>query len=90
MYVINDKGIILLATNDQCNTNVLQKMRAMPAIQSGHPEAGRIVLAIRGTEDAVGVNTHRFCDRAPRRQWVRHHHDVRGPLQQNVSDNTIT
>ena len=89
-YIIDDKGVILLATDDQCNTNVLQELQVMPAIQSGHLEAGRTVLTIRGTEDAVGVNPHRLCNGAPRGQWVQNHHDVRRPIQKNGSASTIT
>ena len=79
-----------MATDDQRNTNVLQEMRVMPALQSGYQETGRTVLATGGTEDAMGINPHQLCNGASRRQWVQNHHDLHGSIQKNGSVSTIT
>ena len=61
----------------------------MPALQSGYQETGRTVLAIGSTEDAMGINAHRLCNGASRRQWVWNHYDVHGSIQKNGSASTI-
>ena len=75
-YLVNDKGVILLATDIWHNMNVLQEMRVMPALQSGYQETGRTVLAAGSTDDAMGINPHQLCNGASRRWWVRNHQDV--------------
>ena len=79
-----------MATDDRCNTNVLQEMRVMPALQSGYQETGRTVLAVGSTKDAMGINPHQLRNRASRRRRVWNHHDVHGLIQQNGSAGTIT
>ena len=79
-YLVNDKGVILLATDDQRYTNVLQEMWVMPALQSGYQETSRTVLAAESTDDAMGINPHRLCNGASRRRLVRNHHDMRGSI----------
>ena len=80
-YLVNDKGVILLAMDDQRNMNVLQEMRVRPALQSRYQETGRTVLAAGSTDDAMGINPYQLCNRASRRRWVRNHHDMRGSVQ---------
>ena len=48
----------------------------MPAIQSGYTEASWTILALRSTENTMGINPHRLCNGTSKRQWVWNYRDM--------------
>ena len=55
--LVDDQRPVLLAMYDRSNTNILQKVGVMPAIQSGYTEASWTVLALRSTANIMGITS---------------------------------